>query len=313
MLSNLLDTVFGKVALGAATLASYTANNTAQVCGQESTLRNDVNLSEKSFSSRLDTTSIDIADRLPESLNAFATNNFVVVAPDPTLARLIAEKAEKVRRDLAMTWLGRELSTWSSPCPIEVELSSSAGGMTRFSFNSSSDDNKATPGSWNCKMYGTPEVILNSVIPHEVLHMVLATHFGRPLPRWADEGMASFTEQTSETERIQRLLLEHLTTDKGIPFNQMVAMMDYPADMLPLYTQGYSVTRYLIEEKGEHAFVVFLADVLDERSYHPETNSSLTYPPELWNKALKDHYDYEGLSDLQVKWLAWVKQGSPKR
>ncbi len=32
------------------------------------------------------------------------------------------------------------------------------------------------------EVIGTPERILDSVLPHEVTHTILATYFGRPLP-----------------------------------------------------------------------------------------------------------------------------------
>ena len=34
----------------------------------------------------------------------------------------------------------------------------------------------------------TARRILDSVLPHEITHTIFATHFGQPLPRWADEG-----------------------------------------------------------------------------------------------------------------------------
>jgi len=38
------------------------------------------------------------------------------------------------------------------------------------------------------------DVILKRVLPHEVTHAVLMLHFGRPIPRWADEGAAVLAE-----------------------------------------------------------------------------------------------------------------------
>ena len=47
---------------------------------------------------------------------------------------------------------------------------------------------------------GSLERILNSVLPHEVTHTIFAAKFGRPLPRWADEGGAVLSEDATELE-----------------------------------------------------------------------------------------------------------------
>ena len=42
--------------------------------------------------------------------------------------------------------------------------------------------------SQRMEIRGEAKQLLNSVLPHEVTHTVLAHHFGRAVPRWADEG-----------------------------------------------------------------------------------------------------------------------------
>ncbi len=93
---------------------------------------------------------------------------------------------------------------------------------------------------------GSHERVLDSVLPHEVTHTIFATHFGRPLPRWADEGACTTVEHPSERNKQTRLLYEFLTTGRGIAFNRMFAMTEYPADILPLYSQGFSLAKFLI-------------------------------------------------------------------
>ena len=80
--------------------------------------------------------------------------------------------------------------------------------------------------------------------------MILASHFRRPLPRWADEGAATSVEHISERQKHYRMLAEHLQTGRGIPFNRMFAMTEYPKDIMPLYTQSFSLAEYLIQQGG---------------------------------------------------------------
>jgi hypothetical protein len=152
------------------------------------------------------------------------------------------------------------------------------------------------PFGWTMEVQGSRQRVLDSVLPHEVTHAIFATHFGRPLPRWADEGACTTVEHPDEKARQDRFLVEFLTTDRGIPFNKMFAMKEYPPDMLPLYSQGYSLARYLIQQGGKQKFIQYVGEGM-------KTNN--------WPAATRKHYGFRDLSDLQVTWLAWVAQGSP--
>jgi len=55
------------------------------------------------------------------------TQNFVVSAPTPQMARQIGEAAEEFRRDLAVQWLGSELPRWAEPCPITAQVGQRLG------------------------------------------------------------------------------------------------------------------------------------------------------------------------------------------
>ena len=223
---------------------------------------------------------------------SFRTQHFVVTAPTQQIAQAVAQQAEVFRRDLAIEWLGRELPQWSQPCPITVQVGPNlgAGGATSFMFD------RGRPFGWKMSIQGSYERVMDSVLPHEVTHTIFATHFGQPLPRWADEGACTTVEHVSEKTKQHHNLIRFLQTNRGIPFNRMFAMKEYPPDVLPLYAQGYSVTRWLIMQGGKPHFVNFVADGL-------KTNN--------WPAAVEKFYGYRDLSDLQVKWNSWVAQGSP--
>jgi hypothetical protein len=223
---------------------------------------------------------------------SYRTRNFMVTAATPDLAQEVCEEAERFRRELALDWLGQELAPWPAPCPIQVKVGPrlGAGGATSFAFNG------RYPMHWQMEVFGSRERVLDSVLPHEVMHTVFATHFGQPLPRWADEGACTTVEHHSERDKHKKLLVRFLKTGKGIPFNRMFAMKQYPPEMLPLYAQGYSVARYLIEQGGRPKFVEFVGEGL-------QTNN--------WDAAIRNHYGFKDLSELQLTWVDWVADGSP--
>jgi RNA polymerase sigma factor (sigma-70 family) len=124
------------------------------------------------------------------------TPNFRVEAPTVQLARRIALAAERYRKEKALEWLGQVIPPWSQPCPIQVQLA--AGGSnsaTSFEFA----DGKVT--RQHMSLQGPLDRILKADLPHEITHVILAHHFGSPLPRWADEGAAILSADEVERDR----------------------------------------------------------------------------------------------------------------
>ena len=224
----------------------------------------------------------------------FATANFEVQgAPTPELAKLFCETAERCRHDLAVLWLGRTLPDWSAKCPIRVRVGETlgAGGATTFVF-----DNGEVYG-WEMDIQGSVRRIVDSVLPHEITHTILASHFRRPIPRWLDEGAATSVEHVSERENYRRLLMQFLREDvrKGLPFNRMVALKEYPSDPMPFYSQGFSVVEYLIDLGGHRRLLEFAGEGMESGN---------------WNAAVWKHYGKANLGELQLAWIDWVAAGS---
>jgi hypothetical protein len=224
----------------------------------------------------------------------WATPNFVVETADPQLCRQIGETAEVLRREMAIAWLGKPMPDWSSPCPMNVKVGPQlgAGGATTFLFD------RGEVYGWRMDIQGSAQRVLDSVLPHEITHMVFASHFRCPLPRWADEGGATSVEHISERQKHMKMLVQFLHTNHGIAFNQMFAMKDYPQPewVLPLYAQGYSLAEFLIEQGGRPQFLTFLGEGLRNDD---------------WTAAVDHVYGYHDLGELQNRWLAWVRDGFP--
>ena len=221
------------------------------------------------------------------------TDNFIVNAPTPELAREIAQSAEEWRKKLAIEWVGRPMPNWTEPCKLvaKVHPQLGAGGATTFVFD------WGEVFGWEMEIQGSRERVLDSVLPHEITHTVFASYFRKPLPRWADEGACTTVEHRSEINKQERLLKRFLMTGKGIPFQQMFAMTEYPPDVLPLYAQGHSLTQYLLERRGKETFMRFLEQGMTDNN---------------WRGAVASHYGHESLWHLQESWNDWVRAGRPR-
>lgn len=224
------------------------------------------------------------------------SQNFVALAPNAQMAQEIAQTAEAYRNELANYWLGAALPPWSTKCPIVVVAGQNlpASGETTFTISNRSIV------SWHMRVSGTYTRIKDSVLPHEITHTVLATHFAKldkTVPRWADEGACTTVEHTEERSKNDRMLIEFLSTGRGIPFATLFALKEYPSDILPMYAQGYSLSMFLIGQGGDNGarkFIKFL-----EQGVSTEN----------WVAALNTHYSYSQLGQLQMAWNQWVADG----
>jgi len=223
---------------------------------------------------------------------SYRTPNFIIQTASPQFAEQAGKAAEQYRHDLAIEWVGETMPDWAQPCVCTIQAGPnlSAGGATTFMFD------RGEVFGWRMTIQGSEQRLLDSVLPHEITHTIFASHFRRPLPRWADEGGATTMEDISEKNKHHVMLLEFLRSNRGIAFNQMFAMTEYPRDVMPLYAQGYSLSEFLIEQFGRKEFIAYLTDGM-------RTNN--------WSASTAQHFGIADLGALQNTWLAWVAQGSP--
>ncbi len=217
----------------------------------------------------------------------YRTPNFLVTAPSQRMAQLIGASAERHRTDQALTWLRKELPAWSKPCPIRVTVSmAGSGGATSFAF----DNGRVL--SMDMHVEGTLDQLLASVVPHEVTHTILASHFRCPIPRWADEGVAVMSEDDVEKKRQQKMIQEILDTPgRAIPLKRLLTLTQYPPDVMVVFAEGYSLTRFLVGQRDNQTFLRFVKDGMKDG----------------WDKAVKEHYDLANVEALEAAWLAKVR------
>ena len=219
----------------------------------------------------------------------FTTENFAVDAPTKELARTFGEYAEKYRQEKALDWLGYEMPRWSQRCPLKVTVTmNQTGGATTFTFGPGSDG-RSQVMTREMKIFGETAQLLNSVLPHEVTHTVLAHHFGQPVPRWADEGGSVLSENDKERYEHDVRCREVLNQGRGIPVRVLFTLKEYPKDMIVVYAQGYSLCQYLIDKGGKKQFLEFVGQGMrnDNRN---------------WEQAVH-LYGYGSTDELQEAWI----------
>jgi hypothetical protein len=158
---------------------------------------------------------------------------------------------------------------------------------------------------------GETKQLLNSVLPHEITHTVLAYHFGRAVPRWADEGGSVLSENAEERFTHDIRCREILNAGRGIRLRALFRMADYPRDMIVLYAQGYSITSYLVERggdgrEGRGKLLQFLS--LGMQGNDPKAHGTA----ESWNDAARKVYSFESVDALEEAWLQALRTPPPR-
>jgi RNA polymerase sigma factor (sigma-70 family) len=224
----------------------------------------------------------------------FRTPNFQVEAPTSEIAFKVGQAAERHRKELSLLWLAKELPPWQDFCRIQVNITPyGSAGATSTSFA----EGKVSGQIMN--LGGPLETILANTLPHEMTHVILAHSFGQPLPRWADEGAAIMAEGDKERKHHEAYMNQ--TLSRAIPLRKLLSMSDYPPEALALFAEGYSLTRFLVESVDRQRFLTFVAQGMREG----------------WDKAVKAHYSYENVEDLEKAWLGHLheirSQASPSQ
>jgi hypothetical protein len=226
-------------------------------------------------------------DHKADGSNHYQTTNFIVEAPTPAIAKVIGEAAERHRKEIAQLWLEKELPKWEPPCPIRVEIDTpkGKGGASTFNFST-----KLVTRQMH--LSGSLEAILLGCLPHEITHTVMADHFGKPIPRWADEGIALMSEELDEQKRHLQMCREILNAGRGIPLRKLIPALDYPTDFLVLYCEGFSLTKFLVEnhKDGKKKLLQFIEMGMKDG----------------WDQAVKEHYGWESVDQMEQEWLKYL-------
>jgi hypothetical protein len=118
------------------------------------------------------------------------SRNFQVGAEDLETALQVANYAEHYRALLAQRWTGlplpeRKINVIPGPATLgfcHLEYSSNAEESTGYSL-----------------VQGPRAELLESALPHEILHFVLWSFFKQGLPRWGEEGLAVMAEKVRKS------------------------------------------------------------------------------------------------------------------
>ncbi len=220
------------------------------------------------------------------------TANFEVSAQSEAMACFIARHAEELRSTLATEWLGQELAPWSQPCLISVDTTKDRlTGDTSYTVLG----NRVT--RWRMVLNGPIERIIETLLPHEILHTILASHFQNAVPRWADEGAALSVEAEGDRRRLWAQEGPGLVHGVRRPLREVFLTEHYPEDARSIrrfYAQSASVTEFLLIA-GKPRFLKFVRNGMEAG----------------WDAAIVKHYGFADSLALEEAWIDWLRNDRP--
>jgi hypothetical protein len=131
--------------------------------------------------------------------------------------------------------------------------------------------------------------LIAAVLPHEITHVVLADRFtAKPMPRWADEGVAVLTEPAEKKQAHLRNLGDISRFGRLFTARQLMTMTDYPpGNQWPMfYAESVSLVEFLASRDGPAKFIEFM-----------EASQKSGY-----ESALKTIYGLDGFNGLDREW-----------
>jgi hypothetical protein len=224
------------------------------------------------------------------------TEHFIVVdeAGSSAYARRAADLAERLYRRI-MDDLGYakrdDFWLWEKRCRIVIcatreSFRQRTGAPEWAAGRASSRDREITT-------YAGSEAFLQTVLPHELTHLVFREFVGfvRPIPFWLDEGVAQMEEREGLPDR--RMLRAMWRDQRLVPLSRLVKVSSAedlsPEEARQAYAQAAGLIRFLVDRHGAERFQRFCVQIRDGKSV--DEALAFTYAPAIRNiEALERAY-----------------------
>lgn len=214
---------------------------------------------------------------------------------DPIYAKRIFYKAESYYKTIIRSLGFRRFDfwTWDNRCKIFLYSS-------QKKYYNDNERPKWSTGEVNIRQraissYIQGEDFLDSVLPHEVAHLIFREFVGdkKWVPLWLDEGIACFSEAKSRPERL-RIARSLVWANMYIPLEDLTKINSPNSIILPVifYSQAASLVDFLLTDYGKDDFLGFSRKIRDGEN---------------WQEALRAVYDFETVAKMEEAWVEYLK------
>jgi len=219
------------------------------------------------------------------------SSNFTVFTPaEPSqeaadvFAKAVLERAEQLRKQIAIEWLGEELPPSIGQVLLNVDYSDKPdGGLTW----AKDDPNRKFHALF---LSTAPGQLPDGLLAHEMVHCILATRYPHPrrLPAWLEEGIASQYDDGQRQQIRQRIMSWFATTGQWPRLASVLNAKRVHSDDQETYTLAATVTELLLERGNKQKLLQF---------------GELAQQAGL-DRALSQCYGIAGATELELLWKA---------
>ncbi len=195
--------------------------------------------------------------------------------------------------------LGQQLKFMHNKWQGEIYLYDSQDDFVRLSGCGSWATGCAFRGRRIIAGYADAPEFFPRILPHELGHLVFDEFMGKtPAPRWLREGVAQYVEETRERRQFKRIIQRALYKGRLIPLSTLFSSVSYPrskASRRIFYAESIGVVEFFVQRHpfGQHKFYSFLKELRDGKTLE---------------KSLWWAFPYGDVSELEKRWLAWVRK-----
>ena len=138
--------------------------------------------------------------------------------------------------------------------------------------------------------------LLSGLLPHEIAHALFEHRLNYPkdLPLWVNEGFAVYCEPEYVHRHHTKILRQERQRRNLAPLADLFAATTYPeTDVSLYYGQSFSITRFLVEQKGLATFINFA--------------KSLDGSTKVLASTLRRVYGFPSITSLEQRWKATLE------
>ncbi len=221
------------------------------------------------------------------------SKNFVVAAVGRSFSEAVLAKAESLRKEFAVDWLGQELSSGQEFTLIQVELSDRADeGLTLLC-----GPGRRLRGDHRMWLTTSRERALGSTLAHEVAHVTLNARFPKGMPAWANEGIASQFDDGDRAATRTRIVANFATSNQWPSVRTILDAESIGHTDESTYTISSSLVQFFLANGSRTTLVDFV-----------EAGAKLG-----WDAALQQFYGIKSVAELQKEWQTWAAPALQKR
>jgi hypothetical protein len=223
--------------------------------------------------------------------------NFIVFTPPvpsqeaaDVFAKAILDRAEQLRRQISIEWLGNELPPSIGPVMLNVNFANQPNSALTWA--------KDHPDRKFHSLFieTSPGELPDGLLAHEMTHCILATRYPHPqrLPAWLEEGIASQYDDVQRQEIRQRIVSWFVTTGQWPRLASVLSTQRVHSDDQQAYAVATTVTELLLE-RGSRQKLLQFGEAASKDGV---------------DRALKQYYDIAGTAELEVLWRGRLSQAS---